>query len=60
VNHSEEPAFENDDKIRGVPGTVLLQFAGTIPKDDLLIMQAVIEEAREQVDDDDLEFPELP
>lgn len=45
---------------KGVSGTELLQFAGTIPKDDLLIMEAIIEEECEQSYDDDLKFPELP
>ncbi len=34
----------------GVPGTDLLQFAGTISPDDLKIMQAAIEAGCEQVD----------
>ena len=35
---------------RGVPGHQLLPFAGTIPSDDLQLMQAAIEKGCEQVD----------
>lgn len=37
---------------RGVPGKALLRFAGTIPADDLDLMERVIEEQCEQVDAD--------
>lgn len=53
----EELTFTTDDKTpRGISGTELLQFAETIPKDDLLIMEAIIEEECEQVFDDDVEL----
>jgi hypothetical protein len=35
---------------QGVPGTELLQFAGTIAPDDLRVMAAAIEAGCEQVD----------
>lgn len=38
---------------RGVPGYVLLQFAGTIPEASLRRMEQVIEEEFEQIDHDD-------
>jgi hypothetical protein len=37
---------------RGVPGTQLLQFAGTISLDDLHLMQQAIEDGCEKVDED--------
>jgi len=37
-------------ELRGVPGDVLLEFAGTIPPDDVARMARVIEEECEQVD----------
>ena len=38
---------------QGTPGKDLLQFAGTIPQDDLEIISQAIEEGCEQVDFDD-------
>ncbi len=35
---------------RGVPGRYLLEFAGTIPPDDLKAMREAIEQGCEQVD----------
>lgn len=35
---------------RGIPGRQLLQFAGTIPLDDLELMRQAIEDECEQVD----------
>jgi hypothetical protein len=35
---------------RGVPGKALLRFAGTIPEDDIAIMEQVIEEECERID----------
>jgi hypothetical protein len=35
---------------RGVPGEKLVQFAGTIPADDLQLMRQAIEDDCEQVD----------
>ncbi|HLO89102.1 MAG TPA: hypothetical protein VK203_29410 [Nostocaceae cyanobacterium] len=37
-------------KIKGVPGKELLRFAGSITKEDLLLMSAAIKEDCEQVD----------
>jgi hypothetical protein len=39
-----------DSKIQGVSGQQLLQFAGSIPFDDLQLMQEAIEQNCEQVD----------
>ncbi|QYO67369.1 hypothetical protein JVX88_11550 [Leptolyngbya sp. 7M] len=36
--------------IQGTPGAQLLQFAGTIPSDDLRLMREAIEQDCEQVD----------
>lgn len=38
---------------RGVPGQTLLQFAGSIPQDDLRLMEEAIEAGCEQVDSDE-------
>lgn len=38
---------------RGVPGQQLVNFAGTIPLDDLQLMHQAIEEGCEQVDADE-------
>jgi hypothetical protein len=37
-------------EIQGVSGQQLLQFAGTIPSDDLQLMQEAVEQGCEQVD----------
>ncbi|MEB3336396.1 MAG: hypothetical protein VKJ46_02970 [Leptolyngbyaceae bacterium] len=37
-------------QVRGVPGQQLLQFAGSISTDDLVMMQAAIHQDCEQVD----------
>lgn len=39
-----------DSQIRGVPGQQLLRFAGTIPSEDLQLMEEAIELGCEQVD----------
>jgi hypothetical protein len=44
------PQSTEPGKLRGVPGDVLLEFAGTIPPDDVARMEKVIEEECEQVD----------
>jgi hypothetical protein len=41
------------EKIKGVPGKELLRFAGSIPKEDLQLMSAVITEDCEQIDTDE-------
>jgi hypothetical protein len=41
---------EVDLEIRGVSGKQLLRFAGTIPSDDLQLMQEAIEQDCEQID----------
>jgi len=41
------------ENIKGTPGQLLLQFAGTIPAEDLLQMQAAIEQDCGQVDLDE-------
>ena len=46
------PAGWGEAPLRGVPGKTLLRFAGTIPADDLDLMERVIEEECEQVDAD--------
>jgi hypothetical protein len=38
---------------RGAPGAHLIRFAGTIPLDDINIMQQAIEQGCEQVDADE-------
>ncbi|MFZ3211921.1 MAG: hypothetical protein WA188_10420 [Terriglobales bacterium] len=43
----------NTGRMRGVPGNVLLEFAGTIPPDDVARMEKVIEEECERVDSDE-------
>ncbi|MBO3457362.1 hypothetical protein G7B40_030425 [Aetokthonos hydrillicola Thurmond2011] len=40
-------------QIHGVPGRELLNFAGTIPPDDILLMSRAIEQGCEQVDIDE-------
>ena len=40
-------------EVRGVPGQQLLQFAGSIPSDDLQVMREAIEQDCEQVDIDE-------
>jgi hypothetical protein len=42
---------------RGVPGKELLQFAGTIPLDDLELMRQAIKDDCEQVDLDAIDAP---
>ena len=37
-------------EVRGIPGQQLLRFAGSIPLDDLQLMQEAIEQDCEQVD----------
>ena len=49
--------MENDRTISGVPGSVLLRFAGDHFKGRPSPMEAAIERDCQQVDDD-LEFPE--
>ena len=38
---------------RGVPGKALLRFAGTIPEEDITVMERVIEEECERIDERD-------
>ena len=40
-------------EVRGLPGRQLLQFAGSIPPDDLQLMREAIEQDCEQVDIDE-------
>jgi hypothetical protein len=39
--------------LQGVPGRQLLQFAGTVPPDDLQVMRQAIEEGCEAVNDNE-------
>ncbi len=43
----------NHSAIRGVPGSQLLRFAGTITSDDIALMREAIEQDCEQVDIND-------
>lgn len=45
-------SVEEVEPLKGVPGSVLLQFAGSIDKEDLRLMEEAIEEGCERIDED--------
>lgn len=45
-------SVEEAEPLKGVPGSVLLQFVGTIDKEDLRLMEEAIEEGCEKIDED--------